>query len=132
MELQRLYVSLMLDASDFKTGMAAVTGAVGIAAAAATAAVAAVAIDGVKAAADMEQQMADIADNARPVSKNFDLATLLVNPIKLPAADPHGFIGYCQCATTMVKPWRKRQTSEFFIFISCILNQHRGARSCSG
>src|SRR5210317_2080651 len=61
MELQKLYVTLMLDASDFKTGMAAVTGAVGIAVAATGAAIAGVAIEGVKAAADMEQQMADIA-----------------------------------------------------------------------
>ena len=61
MELQKLYVTLMLDAADFKTGMAAVTGAVGIAVAATTAAVAAVAVEGVKAAADMEAQMSNIA-----------------------------------------------------------------------
>ena len=61
MELQKLYVTLMLDAADFKTGMAAVTGAVAVAAAATVAAVGAVAIEGVKAAMDMEQQMANIA-----------------------------------------------------------------------
>ena len=61
MELQKLYVTLMLDAADFKTGMAAVTGAVGIAVAATTAAVAKVAIDGVNAAKDMEAQMSNIA-----------------------------------------------------------------------
>jgi hypothetical protein len=61
MELQRLYVTLALDASDFKAGMATVTGIVAAGAIAASAAVAAVAIDGVKAAIDMEEQMSGIA-----------------------------------------------------------------------
>ena len=61
MEIQKLYVTLALDADDFKAGMATVTGVVAATAIAASAAVAAVAIDGVKAAISMEEQMSGIA-----------------------------------------------------------------------
>ena len=54
MELQKLYVTLALDATSFKTGMATVTGIVAAGAIAASAAIAKVAFDGVKAAISME------------------------------------------------------------------------------
>jgi TP901 family phage tail tape measure protein len=61
MELQRLYVTLALEADDFKAGMASVTGIVAAAGIAAAAAITVVAVDGVKAARDMEEQMSGIA-----------------------------------------------------------------------
>ena len=61
MEIQKLYVTLALDAQNFKVGMAAVTGIVAAGAVAASAAIAKVAFDGVKAAIDMEEQMSGIA-----------------------------------------------------------------------
>ena len=61
MELQRLYVTLALEADDFKSGMAAVTGVVAAAGIAAAAAITVVAVDGVKAAIEMEEQMSGIA-----------------------------------------------------------------------